>query len=146
MTKVLLVYASMSGNTEEMADFIEKGLLKAGMEVNKQEVVDIDASEMEDYSHIMLGAFTWGDGDLPDEFLDFHEDMEEMDLSDKFFAIFGSGDTMYEIYCGAVDILEETVKKCNGNIVLESLKIESYPDDEEMCINFGTQFANVLVK
>ncbi|MEN2451370.1 flavodoxin, partial [Bacillus sp. JR_15] len=30
MGKVLLVYASMSGNTEAMADLIEKGLLEGG--------------------------------------------------------------------------------------------------------------------
>lgn len=33
--KVLLVYATMSGNTEAMADLIEKGLTEAGAGVDR---------------------------------------------------------------------------------------------------------------
>ncbi|UTR13305.1 flavodoxin [Salipaludibacillus sp. LMS25] len=144
MSKVLLVFASMTGNTEEMADIIEKGLTNAGLEVDKQDVMDTEASEMADYSYIILGAFTWGDGELPDDFLDFHEEMEEMDLSGKSFAIFGSGDTAYEVYCGAVTILEDTVKERGGQIVTDSLKVELFPDDEDICLDFANKFAQAI--
>ena len=53
--KVLLVYATMSGNTEAMADLIEKGLTEAGASVDRHEAMDIDAELLNDYSHIMLG-------------------------------------------------------------------------------------------
>ncbi len=73
--KVLLVYATMSGNTEAMADLIEKGLKEAGASVDRHEAMDIDAELLHDYSHILLGAYTWGDGDLPDDFIDLYEEM-----------------------------------------------------------------------
>lgn len=68
MGKVLLVYASMSGNTEAMADLIEKGLLEGGAEVDRHEAMDVDAALFNDYQYMIFGAYTWGDGDLPDEF------------------------------------------------------------------------------
>ena len=68
MGKVLLVYASMSGNTEAMADLIEKGLLEGGAEVDRHEAMDVDAALFNDYQHMIFGAYTWGDGELPDEF------------------------------------------------------------------------------
>lgn len=144
MTKVLLIYATMTGNTEEMADLIETGLVSAGLEVDKKDVEDAKASDMEAYSHIILGAYTWGDGDLPDEFLDFFDDLEEMDLSRKFVAVFGSGDTGYEYFCGAVDTLEEGVKNAGGSIVQESLKVDIFPEDENLCKEFGLQFAQTI--
>lgn len=143
--KVLLVYATMSGNTEAMADLIEKGLTEAGGSVDRHEAMDIDAELLKDYSHIMLGAYTWGDGDLPDDFIDLYEEMEELDLRGKAFAVFGSGDTSYEHFCGAVDLIEEKVKELGGDIVLPSVKIELNPEGEEEdeLISFGRQFVQL---
>ena len=143
MGKVLLVYASMSGNTEAMADLIEKGLLEGGAEVDRHEAMDVDAALFNDYQYMIFGAYTWGDGDLPDEFLDIYDDMEGMDFTGKMFAVFGSGDTSYEHFCGAVDILEDKIKELGGNVVLPSVKIEMNPEDEEegMLLQFGRDFA-----
>ncbi|ATH91231.1 flavodoxin [Bacillus glycinifermentans] len=143
MGNVLLVYASMSGNTEAMADLIEKGLLEGGAEVDRHEAMDIDASLFNDYRHIVLGAYTWGDGDLPDEFLDLYEEMEDLDFSGRTFAVFGSGDTSYEHFCGAVDILEKKIAELGGEIALPSVKIEMNPEGEEeaMLLEFGRAFA-----
>ena len=43
MGNVLLVYATMSGNTEAMADLIEKGLIQAQASVDRYEAMDIHA-------------------------------------------------------------------------------------------------------
>ncbi|MBL3628950.1 flavodoxin domain-containing protein, partial [Bacillus sp. RHF6] len=84
MGKILLVYATMSGNTEAMADLIEKGLQEAEAEADRFEAMDIDDAQLlNEYDHIIMGTYTWGDGDLPDEFLDLAEDMDEIDFSGK---------------------------------------------------------------
>ncbi|MDG0765754.1 flavodoxin [Bacillus halotolerans] len=144
MGKILLVYATMSGNTEAMADLIEKGLQEAEAEVDRFEAMDIDDAELfNDYEHIILGTYTWGDGDLPDEFLDLAEEMEALDFTGKTCAVFGSGDTAYEYFCGAVDTLEEKIKERGGEIVLPSVKVEMNPEgeEEEVLMEFGRQFA-----
>ncbi|MCY8894769.1 flavodoxin [Bacillus spizizenii] len=144
MGKILLVYATMSGNTEAMADLIEKGLQEAEVEADRFEAMDIDNAQLfNDYDHIIMGTYTWGDGDLPDEFLDLAEDMDEIDFSGKTCAVFGSGDMAYEFFCGAVDTLEAKIKERGGEIVLPSVKIENNPEgeEEEELMEFGRQFA-----
>ncbi|WNV81188.1 flavodoxin [Bacillus atrophaeus] len=143
MGNILLVYATMSGNTEAMADLIEKGLKDAEAEVDRYEAMDIDAELLNDYDHIIMGAYTWGDGDLPDEFLDIADEMEELNFAGKKFAVFGSGDTSYEFFCGAVDTLEEKIKERGGEVILPSIKIEMNPEgeEEEQLLEFGRQFA-----
>ncbi|MEC1749143.1 flavodoxin [Bacillus mojavensis] len=144
MGKILLVYATMSGNTEAMADLIEKGLQEAEAEVDRFEAMDIDDAELfNDYEHIILGTYTWGDGDLPDEFLDLAEELDALDFTGKTCAVFGSGDTAYEFFCGAVDTLEEKIKDRGGEIVLPSAKVEMNPEgeEEEALKEFGRQFA-----
>lgn len=148
MSKVLLVFATMSGNTEEIADLIQEGIESEGLEVVKKEIDEVAADQMENFDSIILGAYTWGDGELPDEFEEFYDEMDDVNLEGKNFAVFGSGDTMYPIFCGAVDVLEEKIKEKNGNLLLEGLKIELSPEDDEDGVerskSFGVNFAKAL--
>lgn len=146
MAKVILIYASMSGNTEAMADLIEDGLRSSGVEVIKKEVMDAQVDELHEYDGIILGAYTWGDGELPDEFLDFYDDMEDIDFTGKSLAVFGSGDTAYAEFCGAVDLLERRVQERGGTLVTEGLKIELAPvgADIALCKSFGESFAQTI--
>ncbi|WP_342480192.1 flavodoxin [Paenibacillus sp. FSL L8-0340] len=142
MAKVLVAYASLTGNTEEIAELIVEGIRQAGGEAVLKSVTDCNADEIKAYEGVLLGAYTWGDGELPDEFLDFYEEMDALDLTAYKAAVFGSGDTGYEIYCGAVNQIEEKLKERGAEIVQESLKIEYGPNaaEKEACRNFGRQF------
>ncbi|KUP22960.1 flavodoxin [Paenibacillus sp. DMB5] len=142
MAKVLVAYASLTGNTEEIAELIAEGIRQAGGEAVLKSVTDCNADEINNYEAVVLGAYTWGDGELPDEFLDFYEEMDELDLAGFKAAAFGSGDTGYSIYCGAVDLIEEKLKERGAKIVQESLKIEYGPNaaEKDSCRNFGRQF------
>jgi len=148
MKEILLAYASMSGNTEAIADLIEEELVKHGLHVKRAEVYDIDASDLVSAESIIFGAYTWGDGELPDDFLDLYDEMDDIDLSQKQMAVFGSGDSSYDIFCGAVDLIEEKIKGRNGNIAVPGLKIELSPfgEDVEKCKVFAKDFAEVVAK
>lgn len=146
MSKVLVVFASMTGNTEEIADLIEEGLQSEGAVVDKYDVLDVDASKMEEYDSIILGAYTWGEGEIPDEFEEFYDEMAGMDLTGKSFAVFGSGDRSYEYFCGAVDLIEAMISETGGTVILDGLKIELNPDgdDHDKCLAFGVEFGKQL--
>ncbi|WP_078555044.1 flavodoxin [Bacillus alkalicellulosilyticus] len=147
MAKVLLIFASMSGNTEMMADAVAKGVKEAGGDI---EVIDImdgpDVSVLEEYEGILLGAYTWGDGELPDDFLDFYDEMDDIDLTGKKSAAFGSCDSAYPEYGAAVDILLDKLKERGAETVLDGLKVELTPnkDEEEECHSFGKKFVSFL--
>ncbi|MDR6225730.1 flavodoxin [Desmospora profundinema] len=131
MTPVLLVYASMTGNTEEIAEWVAKGVRDAGVSIEVKEVMDTDPADLEQYGLILLGAYTWGDGELPDEFLDLYEEMDGLDLSGKAAAVFGSCDSSYPMVGAAVDILEKKLEERGARLVLPGLKVEFAPDEEE---------------
>jgi len=132
MPKVIIIYCSMTGNTEEMSEVIEAGVNEAGLEAVRKDVYDVSAAELLNYEGIIIGAYTWGDGDLPDEFIDFFEELEELDLSGKKAIVFGSGDTFYPNYCGAVDVIEEKLRELGADIVHDSLKFEYNASDDEL--------------
>jgi len=147
MSKMIMIYASMTGNTEEMANAIAEGIQESGKEV---EIIDIfdnpSASILMDYEGILLGSYTWGEGDLPDEFLDFYEEMDQLDLSGKKAFVFGSGDTVYDDFAGAVDRLIEKLQERGAEVVLEGLKVDTspQPEDIEKCKQCGSEFVASL--
>lgn len=142
-----MVYCSMTGNTEEMANAIAERIRETGKEVDVKDIMEISsASVLEQYEAIILGSYTWGDGALPDEFLDIYDEMDEIDLTGKKAVVFGSGDTSYDHFCAAVDILTEKLEERGAEVMMEGLKIEMSPTDEELekCREFGRKFVEQL--
>lgn len=92
---VIIVYASMAGNTEQMAVSIAKELTSSGIKVDVKGAFECFAEDLTFYDGIMIGSYTWGDGDLPDEMLDFYEELKNTDLKGKAGAVFTSGDSLY---------------------------------------------------
>ena len=39
------------------------------------------------------------DGELPDEIVDFYEDLASLDLTGKIYGVVGSEDTFYDEFC-----------------------------------------------
>lgn len=115
----LIVYASMTGNTEEIANQIGKGIQESGVIVEIKDILEVDVTEIQDYDGILLGAYTWGEGDLPDEFLDFYDEMNTLNLSGKTAAAFGSCDSSYEYWGGAVDILAAKLMELGADVVVK---------------------------
>ncbi|SDM79804.1 flavodoxin I [Sediminibacillus halophilus] len=148
MPKVILLYCSMSGNTEEMAEIIEKTMKKQGLEVLAFQIDldDIAAADLLDYDAILFGTYTWGDGDIPYETEDFYDDMEEIDLTGKVVALFGSCDSMYPHYGGAIDTFAERFKERGAASVLYHLKVDLTPDEDDMkrCEVFAEEFVKEL--
>ncbi|MEW9670271.1 flavodoxin [Ammoniphilus sp. 3BR4] len=147
MNKILMVFASMSGNTEEIANLVAEGIKQAGSEIEIKEIFQANAEELMDYDGILLGTYTWGDGELPDDFLDFYDELDGLDLKGKKAAVFGSGDHAYIHFCAAVDILEGKLQECGAELVQAGLKIEMSPagQEVELCKSFGKHFASELL-
>ncbi|MGD6830899.1 flavodoxin domain-containing protein [Sutcliffiella halmapala] len=140
--KIGVIYASMSGNTEAIADIIVDELMKQYNEVILDDFHSVvRAEELLNYDITFIGMYTWGDGDYPDECLDIMEELEELELNGHPFAIFGSGDTSYPDYCGALHKLQQLIESQGGQVRIPPLKIEfnPEPDDEETIRSFVTE-------
>ena len=138
MSKVLIIYGSTTGNTEAVAEQISDILKDKGVEVTMKNVVDATVAELGNgYDLAVLGSSTWGDDDIEfqEDFQIFYEDLGKAELKDKKVAIFGCGDSSYEHFCGAVDLLEEKMDTLGGEIVGEPLRIDGDPEDSSSDID-----------
>jgi len=120
--RTLIAYLSYSGNTEEIAEHIERKLVSEGIEVDMLSIGIDYVPDLSEYDYIFLGTFTWDMGGTPDEVKDF---VLEVGYKPNNIAVFGSGDTQFggdAMFCGAVDKLVKFYEsKWDG------LKIEQSP-------------------
>ena len=132
MALAKIIYASMTGNTEEIADIVGQKLEELVHDVEVDECTTVDASDFEDADLAIVATYTYGDGDLPDEIVDLYEDLEDLDLSGKIYGVVGSGDTFYDYFCKAVDDFEEQFAQTGAEKGAESVKVDLAAEDEDI--------------
>ncbi len=86
-----VVYWTMTGNTEEMANAIGEGVKKAGKEVNVINVSNIIGDDLKDEKVFALGASAMGSEELDPEMDEFVSEIEN-NCAGKTIALFGSYD------------------------------------------------------
>ena len=131
MIKAMIVYASLTGNTEEGAEILEEAFEEAGVDVEVVEASFADPEDFLDYDIVVVGTYTYGpDGNLPEEIVDFYEELEEVDLSGKVFGTFGSGDDFYEKYCKSVDDFDQQLTQAGASQGFQPVKYNLIPGQE----------------
>ena len=142
MATAKVVYASMTGNTEECAQIVADKLTALGLDVELSESTQADPEDYADVDLCIAGTYTYGDGELPDEIVDFYEDLADIDLSGKIYAVFGSGDTFYDDFCYCVDQFDEQFAQTGATKGAESVKVDLSPDEDDI-VNL-VKFAETL--
>lgn len=131
--KAVIVYASMTGNDEDMADILSEDLQDYGFEVESNDVSFADASDYQTADLCIFVTYTYGEGKMTDELVDFYEQLKDLNLADKKFAVLGSGDKTYgDHYCENVFDFEKVFKDCGATEITKPVTIENAPDDDDL--------------
>lgn len=143
MALVKIVYASMTGNTEEIADIVGNKLEELGHTVDIDECTTVDAADFEDADVAIVATYTYSDGELPDEIVDFYEDLADVNLSGKIYGVVGSGDTFYDYFCQSVDEFENQFALTGATKGADSVKVDLAAEDEDIenLENFAEQIS-----
>src|SRR5690625_2899756 len=148
MGKILMIYASQTGNTEMITDIIAYNLTGLGHEViiKSFDFDAIDMNSLQDYDAVLVGTYTWDDGEMPYEVEDYYIDLEDADITGLLFGVYGSADSFYDTYGLAIDLVATRAKNLGANVVDERLKIDLDPDkeDEARCATFAKTVSEMI--
>lgn len=105
MTLVKIAYASNTGNTEGISEYLEEAFEELGVDV-----------------------------EIPFDFEDFYEEIVDEDLDGKLFAVVGSGDSeLYpDYFCQAAFSFEEALLKTGATKGHETLTIENDAESDDI--------------
>ncbi|WP_404328713.1 flavodoxin domain-containing protein [Mesobacillus maritimus] len=105
--KVAIVYASITGNTRELAEELYERFLAQQVEVDIYKIEEFPFSHLSHFDVIAIGTYTWGDGEIPEEMRGLYQAFESCGKKTIVTAVFGTGDSFYPRYCGAVDLFRD---------------------------------------
>ena len=126
MAKLNIIYYSGTGNTEQIASYIEEGAKDSGVEVEKIEVSSADESSL-DADFIALGSPATGAEEVAPEMVDYVDSVKNK-LEGKTVGLFGSNDW------GTGEFLEtwkEELEGLGAKVVGDCLFINLAPDDDD---------------
>lgn len=133
--KATIVYASMTGNNEDMADILEEDLQNYGFETETTDISFADASDYLNSDLCLFVTYTYGEGKMTDELSDFYEQLKTLNLTNKYFAVMGSGDKTYgKHFCENVFDFEKVFVKCGATELTKPVTIENAPDDQAIAL------------
>lgn len=132
MAEALIVYTSLTGNTEACVDIVSEQLEQHDIDVTIYNVMDADPEDFLDFDICLVGCYAYGDhGVLPDEMEDFYLALENVDLQGKISGSFGSGDDFYPLFCGQIEDFDEKFKLAGAIKGAEGVKVNLYPEEED---------------
>ena len=140
MSKIAVVYWSMTGNTEAMANAVAEGAKAAGAEVDLLTATEFGADRLADYDAVGFGCPAMGDEILEEDEFDPMFTACEGSLSDKKIALFGSydwGDGEW------MRIWEGRCKTAGADLACDFVICHLEPDEDgkEACRKLGAALA-----
>jgi len=149
---ILIVYATLSGSTQTAAQHIQETLSAVGNEVTMAAAEPSLKSRIPSFDVLIFASPSWddqgNDGQPLPEIRELIESLDARDLQGKKIALAGLGDSAYEHFCGAVDVMEEIFRqKGYTQFAIEHLKIDRYyanADNEQKVKNWATSLGKSL--
>lgn len=128
--KAAIIYTSITGNTTTLAEEIQQEMHRNTIDVDLIPINDLNYDCLGDYDSIVIGTYTWDNGDLPLEMEELFTQIEETELKHVTTGVFGTGDSFYPYYCGAVDLFRDMLYVHTELAV--TLKVELMPQSEDL--------------
>lgn len=128
MTEIGLFYGTTTGNTENIAQQIQD---KLGAEkVTLHNVDGANDDTLKQYSKIIFGTSTWGEGEIQDDFDSFLSTLSDHDFSTKKIAIYGLGDSegYPETFVDGIADIHDVVI-ANGGAIVGKVSTADYSFD-----------------
>jgi flavodoxin len=152
MKKVMVVYYSVSGKTEKMAEFIAEGIRFNDLQAVVKKMDDIkDAEEMLGYDGYILGSPTFS-LDIPNPVKTFLAMLKDVNLEGKLSGAFGPylHDASYEHNGHAPTLILDVLQKENkiksfdlGGLTLNENIVET-KEGIQACQDYGRMFGQKL--
>ncbi|MGI9240226.1 MAG: flavodoxin domain-containing protein, partial [Verrucomicrobiales bacterium] len=101
--RAVILYGSQSGNAESLSESFSEQLVAAGFDAPVVDMADHDEIDLSKEKHVIIVTSTWGEGDPPDNAVEFWEKLSaggHPALDGLKFGVCGLGDSNYLDFCG----------------------------------------------
>jgi sulfite reductase (NADPH) flavoprotein alpha-component len=117
-----IVYATESGNSEQLASDMAKAARKLNLKPSVIDMADLEMSDLTKAKRIVVIAATWGEGDPPGRAVRAYGELmgdAAPRLDGVQFGVLALGDTAYADFCGVGKKIDERLEALGGKRVAD---------------------------
>jgi flavodoxin I len=134
--RIAIIYSSRTGNTEELVNYLYELFLSHLAKVELYRVDQFSLSRLTEYDAVVIGTYTWGDGEIPKEIVPLYEAFENQEVKSILTGVVGTGDRFYSQFCGAVDEFRDMLYVQTDLVVTLKIELLLQRSDMERCHKF----------
>ncbi|GIU13538.1 flavodoxin [Shewanella sp. MBTL60-007] len=127
MKKVNLVFGTVYGGAQYVAETLDQALLELGRETQLYQPEQLVGFVPPENELLLIICSTTGQGDLPDDIQPWFNEMKSKApyLPELKFGLIALGDSSYETYCGAGEQFLSLFEELGAKQIGEFLKIDA---------------------
>ena len=128
MVKVNILWASMFGTAEDVANDVHEKVKDKGVEIH--EMNDVSMEDFQAMENVVFVSSSTGQGDVPTNGETFFDELAkaELDLSKTKYAVCALGDSSHKNFCGAGVKLDTRMEELGATRIADMHKCDG--DDE----------------
>ena len=133
MKNLNILWASMGGTAENVANLLNDKANKMGFKTNQQELNDVTIADFAKMDNVAIITSTTGEGDLPTNGEDFWLDLKDtdVDLKKLSYSVCALGDRSHETFCGAGKKVDEKLLQLGANKILDRQECDGSDEGSE---------------
>lgn len=112
---------------------IQAAALNQGFYTSLYRVEEFPLSELSSWDALLIGTYTWGSGEIPEEMQSLYEAIEAAYPKQLQTAVFGTGDSFFAEFCGAVDRFRDMLYVKTQLIATLKVELMPQPTDAVRC-------------
>ena len=141
--KILVLYASQTGNAEKLALKTAQKLNEKGVNAQAVSMLSVQPETLKQQEMALFLCSTAGDGELPENGKALEEALHQANLGSLKYAFFALGNSGFKNFCGGGKKLDATLKSCGANEIMPIKCADGTPDGvwqewfADICQHFG---------
>ena len=141
--KLNILWASMSGTAENVANKLNEKAKSIGFDTNQLELNQVTMNDLSLMKNVAIVTSTTGEGDLPTNGEDFWDDLKNCDktFNNLKYSVCALGDRGHDIFCGAGKKVDEKLSQLGAQKILDRQDCDGSDEGSE---DWGNNFLDKI--